>query len=185
MIKSLEKIIKSHKIMRIPKTSIILISAIALSLSFSVALAKDFSLPDAGLTPDNPLYFLKAWKEKIQLFFTFGEENKTKQYLHLASVRLAEYQKMIKKGKADIADKTIKKYEDQLNRALDKAKKLKEKGKEIKNLSRNLEETTSKHLEVLQQNLEKAPEQAQKGLKNAIENSQKQIKKILEKKNSD
>ncbi|MEK7635690.1 MAG: DUF5667 domain-containing protein [Patescibacteria group bacterium] len=36
------------------------------------------SLPDAGLLPDSPFYFLKSWKESIQLFFTFNAENKVK-----------------------------------------------------------------------------------------------------------
>ena len=56
-------------------------------------LAQDNDLPSSGLTPDSPFYFFKSWKESIQTLFTFGEENKAKQFLHLSEVRLAEYQK--------------------------------------------------------------------------------------------
>ena len=56
------------------------------------------SLANAGLLPDSPFYFLKTWKEKIQIFFTFGAENKARQFMHLAEVRLAEYQKMMENG---------------------------------------------------------------------------------------
>lgn len=141
-------------------------------------LAQADNLPDAGLTLDSPFYFLKAWKETIQTFFTFGEENKAKQYLHLADVRLAEYQKMVEKGKTEIAQKTLDKYEKQLNRALDKAKELQEKGKDVKDLSQKLEQTISKHLEVLQKNLQKVPEAAKKGIEKAIENSSEAIKRV-------
>ncbi|MDI6734071.1 MAG: DUF5667 domain-containing protein [Patescibacteria group bacterium] len=145
----------------------------------NVALAQTTStLPDPGITPDNPFYFLKTWKEQIQLFFTFDAEQKARQYLHLADVRLAEYQKMIEKGKQEIADKTLQKYEDQLNRALEKAKELKDKGKDIVGFTKNIEETTVKHLQVLQENLAKVPEAAKQGLERAIEASQKGIEQI-------
>src|SRR3989344_5057371 len=97
----------------------IFLTAIILTSFFSVVvLANAAELPNPGTTPDSPLYFLKTWKESIQTFFTFGLENKAKQYLHLADVRLAEYQKMIDKGKTDIAQKTLDKYERQLYKAI-------------------------------------------------------------------
>ncbi|MDI6821121.1 MAG: DUF5667 domain-containing protein [Patescibacteria group bacterium] len=146
--------------------------------SNSVFAAVNVSLLDSSLTPDSPFYFLKTWKEEIQLFFTFDAEQKARQYLHLADVRFVEYQKMIEKGKQEIADKTLQKYEDQLNRALEKAKELKDKGKDIVGFTKNIEETTVKHLQVLQENLAKVPEAAKQGLERAIEASQKGIEQI-------
>jgi hypothetical protein len=79
----------------------IAILLLLIALSFSIVLAQAPVLPDLGLPavglseagtlPDSPFYFLKTWKEQIQLFFTFDAEKKAKQYLHLAGVRLAEY----------------------------------------------------------------------------------------------
>lgn len=132
-----------------------------------------FQLPDPGTDPDSPLYFLKSWKERIQTFFSFGAENKAKQYLHLAGVRLAEYQRMMEKGKADIAERTLAKYEDQLGRALEKLEELKTRGDDVKELTDQLKGATEKHLEVLQENLAKASEQARKGLERALEASRK------------
>ena len=140
-------------------------------------LAQDDDLLSSGILPDSSFYFLKAWKEAIQNFFTFGAENKAKQFLHLADVRLAEYQKMIEKGKTEIAKKTLDKYEKQLNHALQKIEELKNKGKDIKSISQKIEDILNKHIEVLQRNLQKAPEAAKKGLQNAIENSSKVIEK--------
>jgi len=149
------------------------------------------TLPDPGTLPDSSLYFLKSWKESIQLFFTFDVEKKATQYIHLAEVRLAEYQKMIEKGKQEIADKTLMKYEDQLKRALQKAEefsaiggsasggksKNEEKANEVKT---KIEEATAKHLQVFQENLAKAPEAAKKGLEKAIKASQKGMEKVRE-----
>lgn len=157
------------------------IISIVLSLFFSsIALAKEISLPEPGLTPDSPFYFVKSIKESIQTFFTFGAKNKAKQYLHLAEVRLAEYQKMIDKSKEEIAEKILNKYQDHLNRALSKTEELKNKGEDIKDLTEKIQQATSKHLEILMQNLEKVPEQAKSGIESAIENSQKNLERIID-----
>lgn len=148
----------------------------------NVSLSANNDVSNIGLTPDSPFYFLKTWKESIQIFFTFGEENKVKQYLHLAEVRLAEYQKMIEKGKNEIAQKTLEKYEKQLNRAMVKMEDIKSKSKDIKNLSEQINRITAKHTETLQNNLQKVSESAKNGIENAIEKSQKTIENVLNKK---
>lgn len=174
---------------------ILIISTIVFFAS-TTGFAQSQSLPDPGLTPDSPFYFLKTWEEQIQLFFTFDVEQKAKQYLHLAEVRLAEYQKMLNKALIDntridlnqkpfatrqgILEKTLAKYEDQLNRALEKAKELKDKDKNTEELIKNVEETTFRHLQILQEDLVKVPETAKKGIQKAIEASQKGIGKVRE-----
>ncbi len=137
-------------------------------------------LPDPGILPDSNFYFLKTWKESIQIFFTFGAENKVKQFLHLAEVRLAEYQKMIEKGKTEIAQKTLDKYEKQLNHALAKAEEAKEKGKDVEKLKEAISEKIIKHQEVLIEVLNKVPEEAKKGIENAIEMSQKGFENAIQ-----
>ncbi|MDO8558413.1 MAG: DUF5667 domain-containing protein [bacterium] len=152
------------------------ISLIALSLLFSgLVFAKAEGLPDSGITPDSHFYFLKTWKENIQTFFTFGAENKAKQYLHLADVRMAEYQKLIEKEKTDIAEKTLEKYKNQLQQALDKISEIKKSGKNETDLSTRFEQAITKHLQVLQVILLKVPEPAKLGIQNAINASQKVI----------
>jgi len=146
----------------------IFLTAIILTSFFSVVvLANAAELPNPGATPDSSLYFLKTWKESIQTFFTFGLENKAKQYLHLADVRLAEYQKMIDKGKTDIAQKTLDKYERQLNKAFQVMIK-KTKAKDILPSLKD-EPITEKHIGVLEENLQKVPEAGKKGIEKALE----------------
>ena len=155
----------------------ILLSFLTIGLG---VLAQDSDLPSAGITPDNPFYFLKTWKEEIQTFFTFGEEGKAKQFLHLSEVRLAEYKKMVDKGKTEIAQKTLNKYEKQLGHALEKADEAQEKGKDVGKLKETISERILKHQEVLEGVLEKVPEQAKPGIKKAIEASQKGFEKAIE-----
>jgi len=121
------------------KAPFLLITLIILIGGLSV-LAQGTSTVSSGITPDSPFYFFKTWKENIQLFFTFGQENKAKQFLHLADVRLAEYQKMIEKGKTEIAQKVLDKYEKQFNNATQKIEELKKKGKNVMSLEQQLEE---------------------------------------------
>src|SRR3989338_7707749 len=150
--------------------------AIIFSFLFAAAaFAQEIDLPSPVLTPDSTFYFLKTWKESIQTFFTFGAENKAKQFLHLAEVRLAEYQKMIEKGKTEIAEKTIEKYQNQLNRVLEKTEQVKEKEKDVGKLKEIISEKIIKHQEILNQVLKKAPEQTQKGIKNTFEIFEKEF----------
>jgi len=155
---------------------IIILPTIILSLLFGGAVfaqeveplaVSQVELPEVGMTPDSSFYFFKTWKEQIQLFFTFGKENKAKQHLHLSEVRLAEYQKMIEKGKTEIAQKTFEKYEKQLNHALEKAGEAKEKGKSVTKLEEEIGEKILKHQEMF------------KGVE-AMEVSTKEHKKALE-----
>lgn len=138
------------------------------------------NLPDPGILPDSNFYFLKSWKESIQTFFTFGAENKAKQFLHLSEVRLAEYQKMVEKGKIKIAEKIIQKYEKQLNLALKKTDEAENKGKDAEKLKEEISEKILKHQEVLERVLEKVPEQARSGIENAIEMSQKGFENAIQ-----
>jgi len=154
---------------------IVLITILSfLLLSFGIQIsAQESELPSPGLLPDNVFYFLKTWKEQIQLFFTFDAEKKAEQYLHLADVRLAEYQKMIEKGKEEIAQRVLAKYEKQLGHALSKAQELQNKGKDNQGLLKKIEDTTIKHISVLEKNMENASEDAKKGFEKALESSKK------------
>ena len=55
------------------------------------ALAQDSpQLPDPGLLPDSPFYFLDKLGKNIGMFFAFGDEAKTDKALQYAGERLAE-----------------------------------------------------------------------------------------------
>lgn len=146
----------------------------------TIASAANTSLPDAGLTPDSPFYFVKTWKESIQSFFTFNSKNKAEQFIHLAGVRLAEYQKMIEAGKLDIAEKTLSKFQSQLDSAVVKANLLAQKGENIQGLTLEIQETASTSIKILKETLSKIPEQSKKAVENVIDNTNKNAEKIVE-----
>ena len=160
--------------------AIIAVSAlIALPAGPVSAQASPAVTADPGVLPDSPFYFLKSWSESIQLFFTFDAERKAEQYLHLAEVRLAEYEKMLEKGKEEIATLTLEKYGSQLERALAKAEELKAGNEEVANeLKQEAEKAAAKHLKVLERNLEKVSESAKEGIERALESSKKQLEKL-------
>ncbi|MDO8429941.1 MAG: DUF5667 domain-containing protein [bacterium] len=155
------------------KKLLITVSGLIIINAPALAFASHVELPDPGTTPDSALYFLKSWREQIQVFFTLDAKNKAEQFLHLAAVRLAEYQKMIEKGKKEIAERTLAKYEEQIKRATDKLKELKDKKEEVKDLEDKIKAEVSGHEEILKENLAKAPEEAKKGLQQALESSKK------------
>lgn len=143
------------------------------------ALAQTEENTKVGIEPDSVFYFLENWKEKIQLFFTFDLEKKVEQYTKLSEERLAEYQRMLDKGKDEIAAKVLVKYEDQLNRALENAKKIQEKEADsTKDRVKDVSDNIAKHIFVLQNNLANAKDSAKQGLQNAIEAAKKVIEKF-------
>ena len=86
-----------YKMFRITLIICLLITSFLLS---GTAGADDDELPDPGITPDSPFYFLDNWGKEIGLFFTFGPEAKARKALRYAEERLAEAQVMAAKNRA-------------------------------------------------------------------------------------
>ena len=88
--------------MKLTKFRIILINCLVItSLLFGgTAYAQGEELPDPGITPDSPFYFLDNWGKMIGLFLAFGPEAKVKKALEYAEERLAEAQVMATKNKS-------------------------------------------------------------------------------------
>ena len=85
-----------HKTIRIALASCLLITSL---LFGGTVFAQDGDLPDAGITPDSPFYFLDKMGKSIGMFFTFGNEAKTKKALRYAEERLAEVRDMAAKNR--------------------------------------------------------------------------------------
>jgi len=128
-------------------------------------------LPKAGLTPDSPFYFLERISEGIGTFFTFGDLKKAERYAALAAERVAEAEAVVEKGKPEAAQIALKRYEDQLGRALAKAETAKAKGQKTEKVTEIVAKATSKHLAVLEGVLEKVPEVAKAAITRALEKS--------------
>ena len=162
--------------------SILITLVFLFSLGIGV-LAQETKLPNPGLTPDSPFYFLEIIAEGIGTFFTFGDLKKAERYATLADERLAEAQALVAKGKPELAEKTLERYEKQLNKSIARAEKAMAKGKNTEKVIEVLTKvgkTTSIHLEVLAEVYEKVPEQAKPAIENAIKASVKGHEKAVE-----
>lgn len=146
------------------------------------ALAEE-SLPNPGTLPDSPFYFLERISEAVGTFFTFGDLKKAERYASLAAERLAEAKAVVKKGKSELAEKTLEKYETQLEKSMARAEKAQTKGEnteKIMEVMTRVGQATSKHLEVLAEVYEKVPEQAKPAIEQAIKVSIKGHEKAVE-----
>ncbi len=146
-------------------------------------LAQETEFPSPGLTPDSPFYFLETIIEGIGTFFTFGDLKKAERYANLAAERLAEAQVVAEKGKLELAEKTLQRYENQLNNSITRAEKAQAEGKNIEKVMEvfaKVGQATSKHLDVLAEIYEKVSEQAKPAIENAIEASLKGHEKAVE-----
>lgn len=139
--------------------SILIASAFLFSLGTGV-LAQETELPNPGFTPDNPFYFLEMFTEGIGTFFTFGDLKKAERYATLAAERVAEAQAVVEKGKPEFAEKTLVRYENQLNNSIARAERAQAKGQSVKNVMEIVAEGTGKHLTVIESILEKVSEKA-------------------------
>lgn len=68
----------------------------------------------AGKTVDEPLYFLKLWKENIQGMLIFNTAKKADYEVMLATKRILEAEKLFKDGKKDLAIQSLEKASSML-----------------------------------------------------------------------
>ncbi len=148
--------------------SLIIVSLCLSSLGIGV-LAQETELPDPGLTPDSPFYFLETISEEIGTFFTFGDLKKAERYAALAAERVAEAQAVVEKGKPEFVEKTLARYENQLNKSIARAERAQAKGQSIKNVMEVVAEGAGKHLTIIESMLEKVSEKAKTAVTKAKE----------------
>ena len=69
------------------------------TLIFSIATnVQSYTLPDPGLTPESPFYFLDLWGENTRLFFTRSGVARFRRYAAIVEERLAEADTLAGKG---------------------------------------------------------------------------------------
>lgn len=78
----------------------------------------DDDLPDAGISPDNPIHFLDRFFDNVGITFTFNKAAKAQRRLKVAEERLAEAKKLTENNDGR-AEQAIEFYQNQLQRAED------------------------------------------------------------------
>lgn len=150
---------------------LLLVAVLATFLFAGAAQAQTEDLPAPGMLPGNPFYFLKSVTEGIGTFFTFGDVAKANRLLALAEVRASEINALVDRGDIKRAEKATERYQAGIDRALARAEKAKERGKDVDELLARFAEKTIRHQEVLLRVYEKVPERAKEAIEKVIERS--------------
>ncbi len=109
-----------------------------------------YELPYPGILPDNPLYVIKALRDKILSIITREPTKKAELYLLFSDKRVAMVLPLLAKGKTQLALSTFSKgevYFSQIPFLLDSAKKQGVKPSE--SLIYQLKQSNIKHREII------------------------------------
>lgn len=158
---------------------ILLASILTIFLFAGTGQAQANDLPQPGMLPDSPFYFMKGFFESIGTFFTFNDVAKTERFLNLSETRLAEAKALVEKGKSQLAERAVERYQEQMNWALAKAEQARTKGLDIDEVMAKVSEATLRHQAVLADVYEKVPEQAQPAIQRAMEASMRGYEEAL------
>ncbi len=80
---------------------------------------KQEAIDRAVILPGNPFYFLKTFRETLQVTFTFSSEAKEDLLVQQAENRLNEAQVLLAQGKTDAAEETLQVYQDTVEKTLE------------------------------------------------------------------
>jgi len=151
---------------------LLIILTIVLLLIGIPVLAQSVTLMQAGLLPDNPFHPFQDFFEQLQLFFAFSPEAKANIHLQLAEKRLAELNLVIEQNKTDLVPILSDKFKKELNDTENEINSAKALGQNVTEITQHVAGETFKHQLVLQNLLDKVPEQARPSIGNAINKSQ-------------
>jgi hypothetical protein len=129
--------------------AIALVMALAIPTgAFAAASSETETLPDPGVTPDSPFYFMDQWGQQISLVFTFNAGNKVQKALNYAEERLAEAHIMAKQNKVQAMERAANEYQNCLEIAIQNMQKAQTEGIDT---SEQVVAMTSKHLSYIYQ----------------------------------
>ena len=149
------------------------------TLNVNFSQTTNFNL-SAGLSPESKLYFLKKWKEGIELFLTFNKEKKIEKRLKLSEIRLAEYGQLLDKGNIDKASQILDDYQKQTDKIQSDIESLKKAKKDVEAISAKVSERIVKHQDTLSRVYQKAPEPAKQALQKVLQKAEDKLPGFLE-----
>src|SRR3989304_3121376 len=148
------------------------------TLNVNFSQTTNFNL-SAGLSPESKLYFLKKWKEGIELFLTFNKEKKIEKRLKLSEIRLAEYGQLLDKGNIDKASQILNDYQKQTDKIQSDIESLKKAKKDVEAISAKVSERIVKHQDTLSRVYQKAPEPAKQALQKGLRKADEDRKSVV------
>ncbi len=111
----------------------------------STAQLDEFGAVEVGsslIGPESNFYFLKIWRERIEVFLAGSTETKVVRELEFAQRRLREVRGLVKDRRQDLIEPVMKRYEEHMRSAAKLAA-------EDRQLQIKVAEATARHLDVL------------------------------------
>ena len=142
---------------------------------------EEYTLPYPGILPDNPLYPIKAFRDRIVGFLISDTIKKTEFNILQADKRLQSGVLLFDNKKYKLAIDTISKAENYLEEARNKLIESKKQGKDVVNLKNKLQKSTGKHSEIIAALAKKSPKEHNPGfsiLKKRISEIHKNVEVI-------
>ena len=122
----------------------------------------------------------KKSSEEKEIAATNDPIDKATLHIQSAEEKVSKIKSKIKEGKTEGIGTLAAEYEQDIKDAQDNVGKARALGKDVTSVSGVVEKATAKHAEVLNEVLNKAPDQAKAAIRHAIEVSQKGHQKALE-----
>jgi len=109
--------------------------------------AEDLETKEPTLLPNSRFYFLKEFSRSVRSFFTFNPVKKAGLKLKYANEKIIELKKLAKEEQdSSILEKSIKKYEEEINEIKSASEKIEEKASENEEVGKFLEKFTNQQL---------------------------------------
>ncbi|OGD54297.1 hypothetical protein A3J78_01735 [Candidatus Beckwithbacteria bacterium RBG_13_35_6] len=119
----------------------------------------DYYLPYPGILPDHPLYWLKMIRDRVLLMLAREPAAKMDRLLLYADKRLRAAQELVNGNKIQLGITTLTKAEKYLEEVNSQYQKVKADNKDTAEMKDKLQKAVLKHQQVMQQLLEKVPDQ--------------------------
>lgn len=123
---------------------------------------------EAGITPDDPLYFLDKMVESIQVALTFSSDGKAELLVSFANERLAEADIMTKENKQELFLKVMDTYLNTIKEANEKIEEAAQDEKDVTALLESISVTTDSAGQTVIKAVGVIPQESAESLKQAI-----------------
>lgn len=126
-------------------------------------------LPDPGITPDSPFYFLDdAWKS-LRLTFTRSADKKAELRLEFANEKLAELEQMVVEGKDQAVAAATARYEENLAAARERLESAELTDEQMARLEERIASATERH----ERKIEQIENRAEQRLEHLVDRARK------------
>ncbi|MBI4035154.1 MAG: hypothetical protein HY381_02045 [Candidatus Chisholmbacteria bacterium] len=109
-----------------------------------------YFLPDPGILPDHPLYWLKVVRDRVGLWLTTEPVARAERLLVYADRRMSEALSLSESGQGELAVVTAQRAEEYLARAVRQAEEVAQQGRKVEDIVGSLVGASLKHQEVLE-----------------------------------